>query len=75
MPNLLLTGAGFSHNWGGWLANEAFEYLLGASQIDNHLRSILWRAKNNNGGFEDALGALQVAYENNRSEENRKYLA
>jgi hypothetical protein len=29
MPHYLLTGAGFSRNWGGWLANEAFEYLLG----------------------------------------------
>jgi hypothetical protein len=30
---ILLTGAGFSRNWGGWLANEAFEYLLGCSEI------------------------------------------
>jgi hypothetical protein len=30
MPHYLLTGAGFSYNWGGWLAIEAFEYLLGA---------------------------------------------
>ena len=28
MPNLLLIGAGFSRNWGGWLATEAFEHLL-----------------------------------------------
>jgi hypothetical protein len=74
MPNLLLTGAGFSHNWGGWLASEAFEYLLGAPQVDSYLRSALWQAKNNGGGFEDALGALQVAYENDSSEENRKRL-
>jgi hypothetical protein len=28
MQHILLTGAGFSRNWGGWLADEAFEYLL-----------------------------------------------
>jgi hypothetical protein len=27
----MLTGAGFSRNWGGWLADEAFEYLLGCA--------------------------------------------
>jgi hypothetical protein len=36
MPYYLLTGAGFSRNWGGWLANEAFEYLLGAPEIDDY---------------------------------------
>jgi hypothetical protein len=33
MPNYLLTGAGFSRNWDGWLADEAFEYLLGCSEV------------------------------------------
>ena len=32
MPCVLLTGAGFSRNWGGWLAIEAFEYLLGCPE-------------------------------------------
>jgi hypothetical protein len=32
MAHYLLTGAGFSYNWGGWLASEAFEYLLGAPE-------------------------------------------
>jgi hypothetical protein len=27
MPHILLTGAGFSRNWGGFLATEAFEFL------------------------------------------------
>jgi hypothetical protein len=40
MPHYLLTGAGFSRNWGGWLANEAFEHLLGAPEIDDYLRHI-----------------------------------
>jgi hypothetical protein len=35
---ILLTGAGFSRNWGGWLANEAFEYLLGSSHINQPTR-------------------------------------
>lgn len=53
-----LTGAGFSRNWGGWLAQEAFEYLLGAPEIDEPLRQLLWRHYRS-GGFEAALGELQ----------------
>ena len=41
MPHHLLTGAGFTRNWGGWLANEAFEYLLGAPDVDEYLRNIV----------------------------------
>ena len=33
MPKLLLLGAGFSRNWGGWLATEVFEYLLGTKAV------------------------------------------
>lgn len=33
MSDLLLIGAGFSRNWGGWLATEAFEYLLGSPEV------------------------------------------
>jgi len=55
MPNfILLTGAGFSRNWGGWLADEAFEYLLGHPKIDDGLRQLLWRHKGK-GGFEAAV--------------------
>jgi SIR2-like domain len=54
MPHILLTGAGFSRNWGGWLADEAFEYLLGHPRIDGGIRTVLWRFKNK-GGFEAAL--------------------
>jgi len=43
---LFLTGAGFSRNWGGWLANEAFEYLLACPEVDVYLRKIYYgRAK------------------------------
>ncbi len=62
MPHYLLTGAGFSRNWGGWLANEVFEYLLGAPEVDDRLRSILWDAKLRGDGFEGALAVVQAAY-------------
>lgn len=63
MTDLLLLGAGFSRNWGGWLASEAFEYLLGCPEIvgDVSLRQLLWRHQHQ-GGFEAALAELQLAY-------------
>lgn len=54
---ILLLGAGFSRNWGGWLANEALEYLLGCPQVDDALRALLIHHKSK--GFEEALGVLQ----------------
>jgi hypothetical protein len=66
MPHYLLTGAGFSRNWGGWLANEAFEYLLGCEEIDDHLRYNLWQSKTSGNGFEDTLADLQQAYNHSR---------
>jgi hypothetical protein len=74
MPHYLLTGAGFSRNWGGWLANEAFEYLLGAPEIDDYLRRILWRAKLWGQGFEGALSIVQDAYTSNKSDETKQNL-
>ena len=71
MPHYLLTGAGFSRNWGGWLANEAFEYLLGAPEIDDHLRNVLWGAKLRGEGFEGALSMVQGAYASNKSDRNQ----
>lgn len=62
MGFILLTGAGFSRNWGGWLANEAFEYLLGSTHVDQPTRDRLWAAKERNEGFEDVLAALQAEY-------------
>src|SRR5689334_12868745 len=63
MNFVLLLGAGFSRNWGGWLAAEAFEYLLGCPEIvrEPRLRSLLWKHQPT-GGFEDALAELQAAY-------------
>jgi hypothetical protein len=60
MSHILLLGAGFSRNWGGWLASEAFEYLLGCPEIsrNQHLREVLWRNQPI-GGFESALAEIQ----------------
>jgi len=57
VARILLTGAGFSRNWGGWLANEVFESLIGG--VDEHLRHLLWQSKRRGGGFEDALAELE----------------
>ncbi|MEO4041419.1 SIR2 family protein [Hoeflea sp. CAU 1731] len=58
-PTILLTGAGFSRNWGGWLASEAFEYLLGSAEINPRLNNLLWNCYDNRTGFEGALARLQ----------------
>jgi len=58
MNFVLLLGAGFTRNWGGWLASEAFEYLLGSPELDDGLRDLLWKHKDR-GGFEAALAELQ----------------
>ena len=63
MNHVLLLGAGFSKNWGGWLGAEAFEYLLGYPAIRNNaaLRDILWKHQSS-GGFEAALAEVQNAH-------------
>jgi len=55
MLRILLTGAGFSRNWGGWLADEATDYLMGHPRIDDDLRRLLRRHKEEGGGFEAAV--------------------
>lgn len=61
MQYFLLLGAGFSRNWGGWLASEVFEYLLGCPEVlrNVHLRRALWKSKDD-GGFEQALALVQA---------------
>ena len=63
MANFLLLGAGFSRNWGGWLASEAFEYLLGCPEVISSptLAALLWK-RQTEGGFEAALADVQRAY-------------
>jgi hypothetical protein len=73
MKFLLLLGAGFSHNWNGWLSSEAFEYLLGAPAIvqSQRLRNLLWAAKARGDGFEGALSDLQSEFDQDQSDDNR----
>ena len=74
MKYILLTGAGFSRNWGGWLASEAFEYLLGCPQIDGAIRRLLWEHKNSGDGFEGALSKLQQNFAQQQNERTREPL-
>jgi hypothetical protein len=60
MTHYLLTGAGFSRNWGGWLGAEVFEYLLGCPELPHGTRMQLWRDKNERRGFEDSLAQMQA---------------
>jgi hypothetical protein len=74
MSYVLLTGAGFSRNWGGWLAYEAFEYLLGCSENTPVIRNELWKAKINGSGFEGALDALRALYTTHNDERHETEL-
>jgi len=67
----MLMGAGFSRNWGGWLADEAFDYLLGADEIRRSpaLRALIWRHREK-GGFESALGELRREHTLGRADAN-----
>ena len=67
IPHILLTGAGFSYNWGGYLAKEAFEYLLGVTEHDEDLRRVLWTDHAKGWGFETTLARLSKEYEENYS--------
>lgn len=58
-PHFLFTGAGFSYNWGGYLASEAFEFLLSVTEGDDDLRGLLWGGHQAHLGFEDILAKLQ----------------
>jgi SIR2-like domain len=75
VAHVLLTGAGFSRNWGGWLATEAFEYLIGCPEVDDHLRHLLWKQKRQGGGFEDTLAELQLEVARSANENTKKQLA
>lgn len=58
MTFILLTGAGFSYNWGGLLASEVFSALLADKDIDDSTRDRLFNAP---GGFEEVLADLQLS--------------
>jgi hypothetical protein len=71
MQTLLLTGAGFSRNWGGWLANEAFEYLLGCAEITPFIRRQLWKSQGLELGFEDTLREMRALYATHQDEAHK----
>jgi hypothetical protein len=64
----------FQPELGGWLANEAFEYLLGTPEIDDYLRNVLWGAKLRGEGLEGALSIVQGAYASSKSAETKRQL-
>ncbi len=70
--HILLLGAGFSRNWGGWLADEVGNYLLACPEIKNNpvLRSVLTRHADS--GFEAALSELQTTYLQSRSADAKR---
>ena len=76
MSHILLLGAGFSRNWGGWLASEAFEYLIGCPEImgDGSLNRLLWQHQLKGGGFEDALAELQLTFNRTQNKEDEQRL-
>jgi len=45
MTHLLLTGAGFSKNWGGLLASEVFNDLLSVGELDQATRDMLYKSQ------------------------------
>jgi hypothetical protein len=46
MPHILLTGAGFTRNWGGWLAKELEGDLLARLANDRELRKLVQESAN-----------------------------
>lgn len=75
MRHILLLGAGFSRNWGGFLASEVFDYLFGCPEVlgDAELKRLLWRHQPG-GGFENALAELQADCRDGGSAEKRDRL-
>src|ERR1700694_3024117 len=60
MTYILLTGAGFSYNWGGPLASELFSSLLADTDLDKKTRDLLFDAHGAE-GFEKVLAHLQTS--------------
>lgn len=73
---ILLLGAGFSKNWGGWLASDVEDFLFTQPSINEngYLTEILNEYSANKGGFEAALADVQHAYELSPTEDALKSL-
>ncbi len=56
----LLTGAGYSKNWGSWLASELWAVILSHPlvQQDGKLKNIIWKYRSL--GFEEAFGDKEI---------------
>jgi hypothetical protein len=63
MTALLLTGAGFSNNWGGLLASDVSSFLMQIVKGNFALEDLL----HNSEGFEDAYEKLKAKVKNNPS--------
>ena len=70
MTHIALLGAGFSRNWGGWLAPEVLGELLGRASQDREIYAKLRRTRN----FEDALAELQAEARTQGTSESRARL-
>jgi hypothetical protein len=75
MKHVLLLGAGFSWNWGGWLASEVNGHLPTSPRLraDYHVLQVLSRTANK-GSFEAALAEIQDDYEKSPTPENLAHL-
>jgi hypothetical protein len=69
MPHYLLTGAGFSKNWGGLIASEFFGRLL-SLELDRVTRDLLF-ASRTKGGFENVMTRLQTARKHSKEDTDR----
>lgn len=58
---ILLLAAGFTRNWGGYLAADIPGKLMGSMFFDDELRRVLEKHRSN-GGFEAALDEVQQDY-------------
>jgi len=71
MTRILLTGAGFSNNWGGLVASEFFSRLLSAG-LDARTRDLLFKSRAPGaGGFETVMTQLQGVHSNSPEDEKR----
>jgi hypothetical protein len=69
MNHVLLLGAGFSRNWGGWLAQGVNEYLLTCREVQENgaIKDAIQRYRDS-GGFEAAVAELLARFVQTRSE-------
>jgi len=75
MKHILLLGAGFSCNWGGWSAADVNDFLPTVANVraDGHVLQVLSRTASA-GGFEAALAELREDYAKAPTQENLVHL-